>query len=308
MSSLKKLNVTDFKCAICTEILIFDTSNPETFLSKSDSEDFFSMKLERYVVKHDIADEEHINVVIVDQNHKYRGHKDYYVNRKRFVRTAYNMNVIDPLITHTKLDYLIMINLSTKEIVEYINANVPKIHSLSLCEKVADFIFQNKELYTSLPEKLTYEHANKKFFIIKKTENMFLLCSFYHPESYKEYVKVLHLLCNVISNSYENIAFTLILLASDTFNLDLQAAYPYLEWIVTENLIYVSISLNSSILSDIKILLSRLQYQSSCTRKFEFLEIFEGKTTILEYLQKNIQDLCCVKDTLDLIKHRIEIS
>ena len=306
MHALNKLTITDFKCKLCNEVLVFDTDDPKTYVDKSESEDFFSMKLQRYVVKHTTTDEEHYNVVIVDQEHKYRGHKDFYLRRKLFARTTYRITTIDPLITHTKLDYLIIINLTTKEILEYINST--DIHTLNLCEKIVGFIYENKDLYKTLPVQLTYDYANKKFFILKKTEHTFIISSFYHLEDHQDYLEILQLfsgdITEVNDNAITNLTLATIIRASDLFNADLVAGYQYLYWITANNYIYTIFTFDSETLAYIHSFFSRIINSNPCVKKSAFFDIFGGKTTIIQYLQKNLHDLPCVKDTFDMLQDR----
>ncbi|MGY5879242.1 MAG: hypothetical protein RTV31_03280 [Candidatus Thorarchaeota archaeon] len=71
-------SATEFKCKVCGEPLKFDLTNPTAFISKSDHEDFFGMKLTTYRVAHDSKDERHYNTVIVDHAGFFRGHRDAY--------------------------------------------------------------------------------------------------------------------------------------------------------------------------------------------------------------------------------------
>jgi hypothetical protein len=71
--------VTEFKCKICGEPLKFDIKDPKAFISKSDHEDFFGMKLTTYRIAHDSSDERHVNTIIVDHAGFFRGHRDAYI-------------------------------------------------------------------------------------------------------------------------------------------------------------------------------------------------------------------------------------
>ena len=43
MSEAKKLTITDFKCMICQEIVVFDVNDPESYNSSTILEEFFSI-------------------------------------------------------------------------------------------------------------------------------------------------------------------------------------------------------------------------------------------------------------------------
>ena len=307
MSSLNKLNITDFKCKICNEILVFDTDDPKTYLTKSDSEDFFSMRLERYVVKHDTTEEEHFNVVIVDQNHKYRGHKDYYTKNKLFTKDIYHINSFQPLIKHSKFDLLLLLDFTTKEIVEIINS--VQIMTINLCDKLAEFLSEYKNLYTNLPTEITYDYVNKKFFLVKKTDHIFVISSFYNPIYYKDYLKILQFLnsitLEVSDHLITNPALATMIRASDIINVETE--FQYLDWIMTENILHIHFSLDDKMLDYIKDFFSRFE-DTSCVHKPEFVKILEGKITILAYLQNNLRDLSCIKDTFDVLQRRMSIN
>ena len=74
---------TSFKCKICDQIVIFNVNDPKTYFNKGIPETFFGSSLTVYRVSHSFKDiagnlEEHINAVSIDQDNKYRAHKDFY--------------------------------------------------------------------------------------------------------------------------------------------------------------------------------------------------------------------------------------
>jgi hypothetical protein len=71
-------SITEFKCRVCGEPIKFDMKDPTAFISKSEHEDFFGMKLTTYRVAHDTIDERHFNTIIVDHAGFFRGHRDAY--------------------------------------------------------------------------------------------------------------------------------------------------------------------------------------------------------------------------------------
>jgi len=70
--------ITEFKCRVCGEPLKFDIKDSSAFISKSEHEDFFGMKLTTYRVAHDSKKERHFNTIIVDHMGFFRGHRDAY--------------------------------------------------------------------------------------------------------------------------------------------------------------------------------------------------------------------------------------
>jgi hypothetical protein len=71
-------NITEFKCKVCGEPLRFDMKDSTSFISKTDHEDFFGMKLTTYRVAHDSKKERHYNTIIVDHAGFFRGYRDAY--------------------------------------------------------------------------------------------------------------------------------------------------------------------------------------------------------------------------------------
>ena len=107
---------------ICDEIVVFNPDDEATFTSKTFLEDFFYMKLFRYVVSHTLKDDEHVNVVIVDQNGKYRGHKDAYVSKTSIpILDSKYTSITDQIINHKFIELFFLVNPFSHTIFEYIN-------------------------------------------------------------------------------------------------------------------------------------------------------------------------------------------
>ena len=152
MTTIKNVYLTDFQCRICQQPLVFDANDPGTYVSKSDSENFFSMSLTRYVVKHETPTEDHYNVIIVDADHQYRGHKDSYKTPKQvYAKTEYTLTQIQAL-PHSKIEFLILLNINNKKILEAVN--IAHLKTLSIIERVTEFIDKNKDIYEQLPDQL----------------------------------------------------------------------------------------------------------------------------------------------------------
>ncbi len=76
MSLLK--STTEFVCKVCGEIIRFNPEDPKTYLSKTQHEDFFGMRLTTYRVAHEVGRERHYNSIVVDDRNMFRGHRDAY--------------------------------------------------------------------------------------------------------------------------------------------------------------------------------------------------------------------------------------
>ncbi|HKZ40056.1 MAG TPA: hypothetical protein VJ044_03790, partial [Candidatus Hodarchaeales archaeon] len=179
MSVTRKLAMTEFKCMICQDFVGFDSNDPSSFSSKTAMQDFFSLRLTRFVVVHQTSTEEHFNVVIVDDNGQYRGHRDGYAKLKtvqeKKSQTRKFQVTIGAVIEHIELDYLTIINFDEGHLVEYVNTG--KIKSDNLAERVTTFLTENKEMYEIIPKTLNYVQANKEFVLEKINENLFFLYS-----------------------------------------------------------------------------------------------------------------------------------
>ncbi|MFW9920960.1 MAG: hypothetical protein ACFFED_15270 [Candidatus Thorarchaeota archaeon] len=72
------LSTTEFICKVCGKPIEFDITKEKTYISKTEHEDFFGMKLTTYRVSHDDENERHYNSVVVDHMGLFRGHRDAY--------------------------------------------------------------------------------------------------------------------------------------------------------------------------------------------------------------------------------------
>lgn len=190
--SISDLNLINFKCAICGGNTIFSPSDPKSYISRSDAgTDVFKHQLTEYTVKHvnfsDLTaseeDEEHINVVIIDNEGRYVKHTNQYVNLgssknvQQEVSTAtvsrdYRL-VKDKLVSYDFLDYFSITNFSLNIIYECINKI--GIDSARLTAREKTRIDENRELFT---KELTTTHLliiNRIFLILKLTDDIYVL-------------------------------------------------------------------------------------------------------------------------------------
>ncbi len=70
--------LTEFTCRVCGEPIKFDTTDSKSFVTKTEHEDFFGMKLTTYRVSHDVENERHTNSIVVDHMGMFRGHRDAF--------------------------------------------------------------------------------------------------------------------------------------------------------------------------------------------------------------------------------------
>jgi hypothetical protein len=150
--------VTEFKCRVCGEPLKFDLKDPTAFISKSDHEDFFGMKLTTYRVAHDTKDERHFNTVIVDHAGFFRGHRDAY--KEPLVKTSPSLDGDywvyhdeSPAIERTKNVALsLLINRTDRWVIDIVcqsNLNVREISTI-----VIDRVEEALRVYNDIPQPL----------------------------------------------------------------------------------------------------------------------------------------------------------
>lgn len=81
-------STTEFICKVCGEPMEFDISDEKTFVSKTEHEDFFGMKLTTFRVVHDSENERHYNSIVVDHVGLFRGHRDAYSENIHSISTT----------------------------------------------------------------------------------------------------------------------------------------------------------------------------------------------------------------------------
>lgn len=301
--------ITTFECKLCKEEVRFNPDDPLTYVSDpftdSSSETVFNMKLKRYVVKHITKDKiEHYNVVIVDQNHDYRGHKDYY-EKIDISKTEYQIEG-SPLSHHSKIEYLIIIDFLNKQVLEFVNTN--QLKTANLIPKIDDFYKKSQEIYTHLPDQLVFEYISKRFVLLKRTDNIFVVISTFDTKD-TESIKTIIKQCNDVELSPHSISLeilTLILKIIDFSDLMVTGdkISRFSEWIFKNTILYVPLVVDKDDLDDIAQVLSKLPNNFSCKNNELFLHVFDGKITVLQYIQANVTEYDCVKQILEIIERR----
>lgn len=77
-------NITEIKCEICQKPIIIELNDPSSYISKTVEENVLFGKLITIKTMHQITNrsnekEQHFNIVVLDQNGKYRAHADSFV-------------------------------------------------------------------------------------------------------------------------------------------------------------------------------------------------------------------------------------
>lgn len=76
--------MADIKCEICNKLLNVDLNNPSSYISKTTEENVLFGKLITVKTMHQLTNsknekEQHFNIIVLDENGKYRAHADSYV-------------------------------------------------------------------------------------------------------------------------------------------------------------------------------------------------------------------------------------
>ncbi len=158
--------VTKFACRVCGAEIALDLKDSETFISQSDHDDFFGMKLTTFRVYHDTDHERHYNSVIVDQMGFFRGHRDAYIEPLEKLDTV-TESTPDYWVYHedtpiTKqlehLQFAFLISRKHRWVVDIVspknlNATEMSYHVLNRLEEAAC-------IYTELPQPLKVQFAD----------------------------------------------------------------------------------------------------------------------------------------------------
>ena len=316
------LNDTDFHCKICNTRIRFNVNDDKSYMQKGETDSSFIGLLTRYMFKHEAENFDHVNVVIVDQNNQYRGHKDFYVLDKHLSSILDSYKNISPekfqLVeltpkTHTILELFLVVELNGKTILEFVNTHDFK--TTTIVSLIIDFLMKNKSLYNKLPEYMLFEYLQKKYHIFMKDEYTFLVVLFTSradlTDAYKQVFDILKTeLSTVSEQAFFNTIITLVLKILDVSpNVNMDAITPYIRKIVTNPLYYSSIKLHPKIQNKIHEITNRIASVYPCTLNvLAFLsngpEQSEQKSTLIELLSMNVADFRCIMDVIEYIAER----
>lgn len=148
--------ITEFKCRVCGEPQRFDLRDSSTFISKTDHEDFFGMKLTTYRVAHDSKDERHYNSVVVDHAGFFRGHRDAYAEPLEDVHTSLDRNYwvfheeVSPIEKTENVQLALLISRTDRWVIDIVcpkNLNVSETATL-----VIDRVEEALRVYDAIPQ------------------------------------------------------------------------------------------------------------------------------------------------------------
>ena len=292
---------------ICDEIVVFNPDDEATFTSKTFLEDFFYMKLFRYVVSHTLKDDEHVNVVIVDQNGKYRGHKDAYVSKTSIpILDSKYTSITDQIINHKFIELFFLVNPFSHTIFEYIN----EIHikTTTLVEKITSFIEENKEIYEILPTELIFSYANKTFNIKLLSESNYCCFSFEgENEIQKELLEQLLPLFNsnlneTLSHSPIQKLIILILKISNNVTFD-KNDLQYTQKLLTSDKFFSEIQINPSYKENIQATKNNFALEFPCA-EYILNTLLDQKVSLITLFDDNVPFYKCIIDFLEYLERR----
>ncbi|MBN2230357.1 MAG: hypothetical protein JW779_12280 [Candidatus Thorarchaeota archaeon] len=173
-------NITEFKCRVCGKQIQFDPKDPSSYLSKSEHEDFFGMKLTTFRIAHDSKDERHYNTVIVDQAGFFRGHRDAYTEpinelKPSFDREYWVFHEEGPTIEKThNVALAVLISRSDRWVIDIVcprNLNASHIATL-----VVDRVEEAWRVYDSIPRPLDMRVADMEMKVWSSESRVLCVC------------------------------------------------------------------------------------------------------------------------------------
>ncbi|MDF1540187.1 MAG: hypothetical protein P1Q69_14935 [Candidatus Thorarchaeota archaeon] len=148
--------LTEFTCRICGEAIKFDPADSQTFMTKTEHEDFFGMKLMTFRVSHDVENERHTNSVVVDHMGLFRGHRDAFSEPLDKIdpsidRIYWVLHEDTPAIESTSnIKLAILINRTERWVVDVVcpkSVNASEIATLAL-----DRVEEAWRVYNTIPQ------------------------------------------------------------------------------------------------------------------------------------------------------------
>ena len=173
-------HMTEFKCKVCGETLSFDLTDPSAFISKSEHEDFFGMKLTTYRVAHESAEERHVNTIIVDHAGLFRGHRDAYKEPLSKARTSLERDYWvyhdeSPEIERTKnVALALLVSRNDRWVIDIVcpsNLNASEIATL-----VIDRVEEAQRVYNKIPHPMEARIADMDMHVWVSEKRALCVC------------------------------------------------------------------------------------------------------------------------------------
>ena len=182
------ISTTEFICKVCGKPIQFDISDESTYISKTEHEDFFGMKLTTYRVSHDDKKERHYNSVVVDHMGFFRGHRDAYseplhaldpsTERRYWV---YHEDEVSGEPTNG-IGLALLISRTQRWVVDIV---CPKsMNASEIATLVLDRVEEAWRIYNDIPTPLETHFADRDFYVWTSDERV-LCVSFNNPQLLK---------------------------------------------------------------------------------------------------------------------------
>ncbi|MFW9994239.1 MAG: hypothetical protein ACFFD4_19500 [Candidatus Odinarchaeota archaeon] len=164
-----KVLETTFHCKICKQTMKFHIADNKSYVSKTEQEKYFSMQLVTYRVFHDTETERHHNTVLVDHKGFFRGYVDFYkenissiedrIKEKSEFWVISEEDEMDQ--AHSLIDTFLFSDLRERWILPVIHP-LP-VRPLEVIEKIEKKIIEAKEIYTDLPDDISFSIAGTSY-------------------------------------------------------------------------------------------------------------------------------------------------
>jgi len=178
------LTATEFICKVCGKAISFDITDEKTFISKTEHEDFFGMKLTTYRVSHDDERERHYNSVVVDHMGLFRGHRDAY---------SEPLHTLDPTTERRYWVYheddtsgeptngiglALLISRNQRWVVDIVCPS--RMNASEIATLILDRVEEAWRIYNDIPQPMETHFADRDFYVWTSDERV-LCVSFNNP-------------------------------------------------------------------------------------------------------------------------------
>ncbi|MBN1330140.1 MAG: hypothetical protein JXA54_11760 [Candidatus Heimdallarchaeota archaeon] len=201
-------NVVYVKCKLCDAEMIFDVNDESSFLSKTEHQDFFGMRLSTYRVQHTVNGEKHINAFLIDHRNLFRGHVDAY--KIPALKEEEQFLDFDDLNNYMLLEEEIYTPESNNVLTNFFIASldgwilevvkIPKSKTEAILTSVFEKIEESKKIYEIIPQPLNVIIANLEC-IIWNEGRTYLIITFKNKDIVGKYNQLISQITTYIENN-----------------------------------------------------------------------------------------------------------
>nr|NHJ87885.1 hypothetical protein [Asgard group archaeon] len=200
-------NTVSIKCKLCNAEMIFDVDNSNSYLSKTEHQDFFGMKLVTYRVQHIINGEKHLNAVLIDNNNLFRGHVDAY--RIPVFKEEQSLKTVD-MSSYLLLEEEIKAPTSNDILTNFFVASldgwilevvkIPNSKTEAILKGIFEKIEESMRIYEVIPQPLNVIIANLDCFVWVQGRTH-LIITFANKSDHEKYTQVMIQITKYIENN-----------------------------------------------------------------------------------------------------------